>query len=202
MLYDVLKSVALTVMRLYFRLEWRGSECVPRSGPVLLVANHSSMLDPPIIGAACPRTLTYLAKAELFAVPGLGRLIHALHARPVRREGSDARALKDALRVLKGGEALLMFPEGTRGAEGLLREGKAGAGMLAVMSGAAVVPVYIRGTGRALPRGGAFPRPGKVTVRFGAPIHFKPAAAESRKDHYRVVTVEMMRAIAELRDAA
>ena len=202
MLYDVLKPVALALMRLYFRLEWRGSERVPRSGPVLLVANHSSVLDPPIIGAACPRTLTFLAKAELFAVPGLGALIRSLHARPVRREGSDARALKDALRVLKDGEALLVFPEGTRGAEGELREGKAGAGMLAVMSGAAVVPVYIRGTGRSLPRGGAFPRPAKVVVRFGAPRHFKSAAPDSRKDHYRVVTEEMMRAIAELRDAA
>src|SRR5439155_125839 len=83
--------------------------------------------------------------AELFTIPGFGRLIRALNARPVRREGADAGALRAALRVLEGGGAVLVFPEGTRGDEGVLREAKPGAALLAVLSGASVVPVFVRG---------------------------------------------------------
>lgn len=202
MLYALLKPLAVVLMRLLFRLEVRGVEHVPRTGPVLLVSNHSSLLDPPLVGGASPRKLCFLAKAELFRVPVFGRLIRALNSRPVRREGSDARALKDALRVLEEGQALLIFPEGTRGAEGVLREGKPGAGMLAVMSGAPVVPVYVRGSGRALPRGAVLPRPTRVRVSFGPALTFKPPPAESRKEHYRTATAEMMRAIAQLKDHA
>jgi len=195
-------------MRLYFRLEARGAEQVPPTGPLLLVSNHSSVLDPPLVGGASPRQLSFLAKAELFEIPLLGRLIRALNARPVRREGSDARALKTALKVLEEGRALLVFPEGTRGPEGALREAKPGAGMLAVLSGAVVVPVLITGSGRALPKGAAFPRPAKAIVRFGQPMRFKAKAEgeretpEERKDAYRAATDEMMRAIAQLQRQA
>jgi 1-acyl-sn-glycerol-3-phosphate acyltransferase len=202
MLYDVLKPIAVALMRLYFRVEARGAEHVPAAGPVLLVANHSSVLDPPLIGGATRRKLCFLAKAELFGVPLFGALIRRLNARPVRRDGSDPRALKDALKVLEAGEALLVFPEGTRGPEGVLRDAKPGAGMLAVMSGAVVVPVYISGTGRALPRGQALPRPAKVRVRFGPPLTFKAPPGDARREHYRTATAEMMQAIAQLRDAA
>jgi 1-acyl-sn-glycerol-3-phosphate acyltransferase len=145
MLYAILKPLAVIAMRLLFRLEARGIEHVPRQGPLLVVANHSSLLDPPLVGGAAPRPLSFLAKAELFRVPGFGRLIHALNARPVRREGADASALRSALRMLEDDRALLVFPEGTRGPEGTFREPKAGAGMLAVASGAAVVPAFVRG---------------------------------------------------------
>jgi len=93
-----------------------------------------------------------------------------------------------------------VFPEGTRGVEGRLREGKPGAGMLAVMSGAPVVPVHVSGSGRALPAGRVVPRLAKVRVRFGAPLHFKAARDEQRKERYREATTEMMRAIALLQE--
>jgi 1-acyl-sn-glycerol-3-phosphate acyltransferase len=207
-LYEILKPFAVLLMRLYFRLEARGTEHVPASGALLLVSNHSSVLDPPLVGGASPRQLCFLAKAELFDIPLFGRFIRALNARPVRREGSDARALKTALKVLEEGHALLVFPEGTRGPEGTLREAKPGAGMLAVLSGAAVVPVLITGSGRALPKGAGFPRPRKAVVRFGPPMRFKAKpegereSPEERKDAYRAATEEMMRAIAQLQARA
>jgi 1-acyl-sn-glycerol-3-phosphate acyltransferase len=197
-LYAILKPIALALMRLGFALEVRGREHVPAAGPVLLVSNHVSVLDPPFIGGAAPRELYFLAKEELFRVPLLGRLIHALNARPVRRDGSDSRALKTALTLLGENRAILLFPEGTRGVEGRLGEGKSGAGMLAVMSGAPVVPVHISGTARALPPGRALPRPTRVRVRFGPPLYFKTARDERRKERYREATEEMMRAIAQL----
>src|SRR5262245_24945816 len=159
MLYAILKPVALALMRLLFRVEGRGAEHIPAEGPVLLVANHSSVLDPALIGGVCPRPLTFLAKAELFRIPGFGGLIRRLNARPLRREGADPSALRIARRVLDEGKALLVFPEGTRGEEGILREPKAGAALLAVQSGAAVIPTYVRGSGRAWPRGRRLPRP-------------------------------------------
>jgi len=131
-------------------------------------------------------------------VPLFGRLIHALNARPVKRDGSDGRALKAALKLLGEHRALLLFPDGTRGVEGRLGEGKPGAGMLAVLSGAPVVPAYVWGTAQALPPGRALPRPARVTVTFGPPLVFKSAGDERRKERYREATEEMMRAIAQL----
>ena len=198
MLYRLLKPLAFALMRLGFRLEVHGRAHVPATGPVLFVSNHVSVLDPPFIGGASPRELFFLAKEELFDVPLFGRFIHALNARPVKRDGSDSRALKATLRLLGENRAILLFPEGTRGVEGRLGEGKPGAGMLAVMSGAPVVPVYVSGTGRALPPGRALPRPTRVSVRFGPPLIFKTVGDDRRKERYREATEEMMRAIAQL----
>jgi 1-acyl-sn-glycerol-3-phosphate acyltransferase len=197
-LYAILKPLAVAVMRLLFRLEGRATAHVPAKGPVLLVSNHSSFLDPPLVGGVSPRPLSFMAKAELFRVPLFGGLIRRLNARPVRREGADAGALRTALRILQDGGVLLMFPEGTRGDEGTLREPKPGAAMLAVLSGAAVVPVFIEGSGRAWPRGQSLPRPAKVTVTFGPPMTFGRRDAEGRKTEYDEVSRAMMAAIGRL----
>jgi cytidylate kinase len=199
-LYATLKVPSVAIMRLMFRLEAIGSENVPAQGPVLLVANHSSVLDPPLIGGAANRQLTYLAKAELFEIPLFGALIRGLNARPIRREGADPGALRTARRVLDEGGALLVFPEGTRGEEGVIRPAKPGAGLLAVSSGAAVVPVYVRGSGRAWPKGRSLPRPAKVTVTFGKPLRFDPVRGADRKTQYEIASREMMDAISRLRN--
>jgi 1-acyl-sn-glycerol-3-phosphate acyltransferase len=197
-LYAFLKPFAVALMRLLFRLEGRGAEHIPARGPVLMVANHSSLLDPPLVGCVSPRQLSFMAKAELFRVPLFGGLIQRLNARPVRREGADAGALRTALRILQDGGVLLMFPEGTRGPEGTLREPKPGAAMLAVMSGAPVVPVFIEGSGRAWPRGRKFLRPAKVRVTFGPPQIFERRATDGRKRDYETISRQMMAAIDRL----
>jgi 1-acyl-sn-glycerol-3-phosphate acyltransferase len=201
-LYAICKPIAVAIMKLLFRVEARGAQHVPAAGPVLLVANHSSVLDPPLVGGMTPRKLTFLAKAELFEIPGLGGLIRRLNARPLRREGADPSALRLAQRVLQEGGALLVFPEGTRGDEGVLREAKLGAALLAMQTGAAVVPVYVHGSGRALPRGRWLPRPAKVVVTFGAPLTFPRAAGADRKAQYEEASRRMMAAIAQLKDDA
>ena len=200
MLYAIVKSIAVGLMRLLFRVEARGLENLPVAGPVLLVSNHSSVLDPPLVGGAAPLRLSFLAKAELFRLPLFGGLLRRLGARPVRREGPDPAAMRMALRVLEEGGALLVFPEGTRGPEGVLRPAKAGAGMLAVMSGAPVVPVYVKGSGRAWPRGARVPRPAKVTVAFGAPLVFDAKRGGDRREQYEAASRAMMAAIARLKD--
>ena len=203
MLYAILKPVLVGLMRLLFGLRGRGMEHVPAQGPVLLVANHSSVLDPPLIGGVTRRPVSFLAKAELFDIPLFGRLIRRLNARPVRRDGGDPGALRVALKLLQQNRVLLLFPEGTRGEEGKLRPPKRGAGMLAVMSGAPVVPVYVRGSGRAWPRGRRWPRRARVTVTFGPPLRFPRTAGRDRKDEYATTSHAMMAAIARLqREAA
>jgi len=203
MLYAVLKPLAVALMRALFRLRAVGAADVPATGPVLLVSNHASYLDPPLVAGMVPkRQVSFLAKAELFDIPLFGGFIRRLNARPVRREGGDARALRTALRVLEEGGVLLIFPEGTRGDERVLREGKAGAGMIAVLSGAAVVPVYVSGSGQAWPRGRRLPRRGRVTVSFGAPLHFARVEGGERKEQYAAASRAMMGAIARLRDRA
>ena len=202
MLYAILKPFAVGLMRLFFGLTSRGTEHIPATGPVLLVSNHVSMLDPPLIGGVAPRQLSFLAKAELFKIPLLGGLIRRLGAQPLRREGPDTGALRAALRVLRGGGVLLVFPEGTRGEEGALGPAKPGAGMLAVLAGAPVIPVYVGGSGRAWPRGRRFPRPANVTVTFGPPLPVRTGGMANRKDDYEAVSRQMMAAIADLRDSA
>jgi 1-acyl-sn-glycerol-3-phosphate acyltransferase len=213
MLYAILKPIAVALMRLLFRLEVKSPGLVPATGPVLLVSNHLSVLDPPLVGGAAPRPLFFMAKEELFRIPLFGRLIRSLNARPVRRDGSDMRALKASLALLEEGRALLVFPEGTRGVEGQPpREFKAGVGMLAVMSGAPVVPVYVSGSGAALPRGRTLPRLARVRVTFGEPLTFKVpsdvagssarkrADDDGRKEAYREAAQGMWRAIVQLRE--
>ncbi len=202
MLYTIVKMLTLGLARFLFRLKSRGAENVPRTGPVLVVTNHSSVLDPPIMGAVTPRPLSFMAKAELFRIPLFGRIIRALNARPVRRGVSDPPALRAALRVLEGGGVLLVFPEATRGPEGVLREGRPGAGMLALLSGAPVVAAYIMGAGRAWPKGRMLPRPARVRVHFGKPMQFEREAGSDRKGQYAAASREMMAAIAALKDAA
>lgn len=201
MLYEIVKFLSGLILRLLFKLEVHGAEHIPRQGPALLVANHSSVLDPPLVAVVAPRRLHFLAKAELFGIPLLGRLIRAINARPVQRDGSDPKALRLALRILEGGHALLLFPEGTRGEEGALGAAKGGAGMLALLSRAPVIPTYIEGSGRALPRGRMIPRPGRVRVRFGSPLRFTAEESGERKSRYLAASREIMAAIARLKAA-
>ncbi len=203
MLYRVLKPVTVALLRLFFRYRAIGRGHVPRTGRVLLAANHVSVLDPPVVGAGAPRPLHFMAKAELFRVPLFGGLIRRLNAHPVEREGADAAALRHALLLLREGQALLVFPEGTRGTEGgPLGRGRAGAGMLAALSEAPVVPVYIQGTGRVLPRGAKRLRLAPVTVRYGPPLVFGPREGRRGKARYQEISDQIMAAIGRLKAEA
>lgn len=139
-------------------LKWLGNprlfrfERVPMKGPVLFVANHVSYIDPFVIGACVGREMYYMARQEIF-VPWLMPFLRALHAVPVRRGEADLGALRKALRLLSEGNALLLFPEGTRTPDGEIHEAKSGVGFIARRSGVPVVPIYTSGLERILPRG-------------------------------------------------
>lgn len=159
------------LVRLYFRLTVEGKENMPKTGPVLLASNHCSHLDPPLIALSVFRRLTFLAKEELFSVPVLGSLILSFGAHPVARRQGDVKAIRTALRLLKEGDVLLIFPEGTRSEDGHLQIFENGLAWLSLRAGVPVVPMHITGTYEAYPKGARFPRPAKVHVRLGAPIY-------------------------------
>lgn len=172
------------LFRLFFRVmgawEVRGHEHVPAKGAALIAPNHLSFLDPPLMGCALRRPGWFMAKAELFRVPGFRWLISKMHAYPVKRGAPDRAAMKRTFDYLKQGELVCVFPEGTRSQKGELGPIEIGVGMLAVKSGVPIVPVGIRGTDRMLPRGAKRLHRAKIRVQFGPPL--PPLALEGRSE--------------------
>lgn len=164
-------------LRLYFRLRRTGHTHIP-DGPVILAANHRSFLDPFIIGTCLRRPIYFVAKKELFAKRWQGWVLNCLGAFPIKRSQSDEESMRTALALLERGEAVVIFPEGTRHREGPLHEPKRGVGRLALESGAPVVPVAVTGTENA--RRGWRIRPVKVSVRCGRPLTFPQVEAPSQ----------------------
>jgi 1-acyl-sn-glycerol-3-phosphate acyltransferase len=133
-----------------------------------LASNHSSYFDPPALGCRLPRNLHYFAQDSLFFWP-LGALIRNLNSIPVNRSQLDIGTLKRVLKVLKGGDPLLLFPEGTRSANGNLGEGKKGIGLLLVKSQVDILPARVTGGNKVLGKGMLFPRIGrKLVVEYGS----------------------------------
>ncbi|MEX0611044.1 MAG: lysophospholipid acyltransferase family protein [Pirellulales bacterium] len=168
--YALLWCVCWSVSQVLFRFRFTGRDHVPKTGPVLLAANHQSHLDPVLIGIACPRPTGALARRELFFWP-LGWLIRSLGAVPIDRgRGAALSGFKATLKSLREGQTMLVFPEGTRTHDGQLQPFHSGFCALARRSGATIVPVAIVGAFAALPRGRAFPRPRPITLAFAPPI--------------------------------
>jgi len=196
--YRFIRTLAIGIAHLLFRLRVEGLEHLPLAGGFILAANHASLLDPPLVGLCATRRLGYLAKGELFTIPGLKQLIEAMGAIPIHRRGLDRRGLEAAKRVLASGCGLVLFPEGTRTRSGKLGPGRPGVSMLAAESGVMVVPAHVRGTWRL---GRAILRRPVVVVRFGAALP-PPAMGSGRawRDELRAHADHIMQAIAELGD--
>jgi 1-acyl-sn-glycerol-3-phosphate acyltransferase len=157
---------------LWFDLHVRGVENVPREGGVLIVANHQSLLDPVLVGVRLPRPTSYLAKSELFENRFFGWLIRNLYAFPVRQGEGDVGAVREAIRRLQDGNALVLFPEGTRTENGELTPIEGGVGLIVRKAGVPVVPCVIEGSYAAWPKGRKLFHPGEIDVRFGTPMRF------------------------------
>ena len=204
MLTQLIRAALVPVTRLAFRPVVEGREHVPAQGPVIMAANHLSALDSFIVPLVSPRQVAFLAKAEYFTRPGIrGRLtgstLRGLGAVPVPRGEHRAAqaALETALDVLREGRAFGIHPEGSRSRDGRLYRGRTGVAWLALASGAPVVPVALVGTERIQPVGARLPRPGRVTVRFGAPLHF-PAPVGNAAQARRAATDQIMTEIQKL----
>lgn len=179
--------------RVYFRLEARGVEHVPRQGPVVLASNHVSYLDPPLMGCLIPRVVSFLARHTLFEVPVLGWIMREFHAVSVDRD-SGAAGLRAILDQLQLGGCIIVFPEGTRSQDGKMLPAKPGVGMAVLKSTAPIVPVRVIGAAEAFGRNHWLPRPRKIVICFGAPEAFaaeRSEAAQCSKPRLKVLYQEV-----------
>jgi cytidylate kinase len=164
--HRMVKGFTRRLFPLLFPIKVIGLEHVPR-GPYLLASNHRSYLDPPIVGSFSRGAVSFLAKAELFCVPGLGQLIRGLHAIPLRRGQFDKRALQAAEAVLRHGRPVAIFPEGTRVRDPELARPRRGVALLARRAQVRVVPVCLIGTDQTRK---ALLRRTSIQIRFGTPL--------------------------------
>jgi 1-acyl-sn-glycerol-3-phosphate acyltransferase len=193
MAYIILNLIA----KLLFGLVTRGGERVPMTGGVIIASNHISYYDPPVVGCGVPREMHYLAKEELFKNPVFAAVIRSYNAIPLKRSVGDMGAFRKAVRLIKQGRAVLMFPEGTRSLSGKFLKAKAGVGMIGVLTQAPIVPVYLEGTNSL---GAAFLRRRSLRVSCAEPVipsDFKGETGDER-EQYQKVTDEVMRRIASL----
>ncbi|UUZ94403.1 1-acyl-sn-glycerol-3-phosphate acyltransferase [Paenibacillus sp. P25] len=170
MLYRTGRFLFRIFFGILFRLKAEGQENIPKEGAVILCANHTSNLDPPVLGTPLRRMVHYMAKAELFELPVLGTILPKIGAFPVKRGGVSKESIRLSLQLLQEGNMLGIFPEGSRSNAGGM--GKKGAASLALKSGATVIPVAIVG-GYKLFR--------QVKVIYGPPVdlsEFKDAGSE------------------------
>jgi 1-acyl-sn-glycerol-3-phosphate acyltransferase len=198
--YAASRALLATAHGVCFRGEVAGLERIPPAGPLLIAANHASFLDPPFIGCHIPRPLAYFARKTLWKGGPASWWLDAVGAIPVDRDGSDVSAIKAVLRALAAGRALVVFPEGTRSADGALQPPKAGVGLLACRAQAPVVPARIFNSHRALGRDGKLRLGTPVSVIYGRPLapadYDDPTAG---KERYQRASEKIMAAIAALK---
>jgi len=165
-----------------------------------VASNHSSFLDPVIVGVGISRATYYLARQSLFEVPILGLLIRALHTIPIRRDLVSVSTFRELIKSLHSKRAIILFPEGTRSIDGKLGQGKIGVGMLALRTGVPIVPVYIDGARKAFPKDGKWIQPKKIRVVFGKPIMPKSRDAALQRLYYQEISAQVMESINRLKE--
>ncbi|HLR11756.1 MAG TPA: lysophospholipid acyltransferase family protein [Sporosarcina sp.] len=186
-IYPLGKALVSAVFYPLYRIQVIGKKNFPKEGGVLLCANHIDNLDPPVVGITAPRPVRFMAKEELFQMPVLKGLLPRLHAFPVKRGMSDRQAMRTALSVLKNGEVVGLFPEGTRSKTGELQKGLAGAGFFALRGNAVVMPCAIIGSYKPFRR---------LKVIYGKPLDMTPY--RERKASAEEVTEVIMDEIRKL----
>lgn len=164
------------VGRAYFRVRFEGVQNIPREGPLIVAPNHVTYVDPPLVTLGLRRPVFFMAWNRLFEVPLFGPLIRFLRAFPVETESADPSAIREVVRLLKAGQAVMMFPEGGRSRDGRLQRFKPGAFRLACTHDAPILPVTIIGGHEAWPPHRIFPRPGRVTIVFHPSVVPPPGA--------------------------
>lgn len=203
--YRIVRS---TVKNLLFRLGLGGlrtvhEERVPLTGPVIVAPVHFSYLDPPVVSCGMRRRITFMAKEELFRHRVFGSLIRSLGAFPVKRGEGDTEAIRLTMRLLEEGNAVLMFPEGTRGDAVTLGPISRGVGMIAKRTGASIVPIGINGTQIALPKTAKKLRRYATTLVFGEPFTYAEVTQglSEREGRERFVEVLTERLISATKEA-
>ena len=205
LLYTIGKLTVAPTLRLAFRPHVEGLEHIPATGGAIFAGNHLSVADELLLGTVVPRHLAFWAKSEYFNGTGVKGgfskfVLTGLGAIPVERAGGRAAlsAFDAAIPVLRAGDLVAVYPEGTRSPDGRLYRGRTGAARLAVAAGVPIIPVGVTGTDKAQPIGTRVPRPGraKITIKFGKPLDF--TGRPDDRTSLRTMTDELMTEIQKL----
>ena len=191
MFYNLVKLVLGSFIAIVFRQKVIGGENIPKEGGVIIAANHVSLWDPPVIGSAISRNISFMAKEELFAIPVFNWAITKLGTFPVRRNTADRNAIRTALNKLADGQVVGLFPEGTRSKDGELGTPEPGIALIAAKAGVPIIPTAVIGTNQFCKNGHIFPC---FQVRFGKPVLIPPGRAD--KDTLEQISGKIMTEIA------
>lgn len=192
MIYVLLRFLSAVLAKILLRPKVFGRENIPKDGGFIIASNHLSYLDPILLGIACPRKLNYMAKKDLFDNPLFGWLLRKIKVFPVRRKSADLSSIKEAIRRLERGEGLLLFPEGTRTSDGKHAKPLGGVGFLASKAFVPVIPAFVKGTEKALPKGASFIKPVRVSICFGKQISIE------RRLPYDTIARNIMQSVRQL----
>lgn len=197
--YRTISSLLRVYFRLFYRYSVFGADSIYH-GKAILAPNHASFLDPPLIGAAWPEEVHYLARASLFSNPLWGRVLALLNAHPVQGNAQDIASLRLICQLLDEGKKVVIFPEGERSATGELQSIKSGIAMLALRTQSPIIPVYISGTFDAWPRHRNLPKFGtSLSCVFGKPIFPIQRSEENKKKTQELLTQNIQSSLENLR---
>lgn len=200
MTYYVSRFIFWLIIKVYLGYRVKYRENFPAEGPFIIASNHLSFLDPALVGNALRRRVSFLAREDLFKNRIFNLWGRAVGAIPVKRGRFDLSAMKGSLQRLKKGEVVALFPEGTRSVDGFIREAKAGVGFLAVKAGVPIVPLCIKGTDKALPKGAIFIRLKPVAVYVGKPVAPERFLKANGEYDYQALSQEAMKRVEEFRN--
>ena len=168
-------TLSKIIARAFFDYRVIHPERMIESGPLILAMNHQSYFDPPLAGICSRRGVYYLARKTLFSIPFLGKLLPDFNVIPVDRDGNDMSALKTVIKLIRRGEAVVLFPEGTRSLDGNLQRSRSGIGLIIAKTKAPVLPMRVFGAHEAFPKGSKKIHLTPITVVLGEPLYFSEA---------------------------
>lgn len=169
-MYALGRFLCFLLSKCLFPIQVFGKDHIPPKGGFIIASNHVSYLDPITVGIACPRKLNFMARHDLFSNRFFAWVLSRVNAFPVERNSADLSALKEALRRVRCGKGLLLFPEGSRAVGGKSGEPQPGIGFLVTKLNVPVIPAFVKGTEIALPKGTKLIKRTKVSVHFGRQI--------------------------------
>jgi 1-acyl-sn-glycerol-3-phosphate acyltransferase len=196
--YRICHAAAKTLARAALNFRVIHQEKLIEEGPALICANHVSFFDPPLISVSFQKEIHFLARHTLYSNPAARWIFPRLNVTPIDQDRASMAGLKTAIRILQDGHRVLIFPEGSRSADGTIQPAAGGAGLVVAKTRVPVVPIRLFGAYEALPMGAAKPRFTTVTAVVGDPLHFPESAYPSNRDGYQAISDAIMAHIASL----